>query len=77
VDADSARRLFRHANLRLLHLLAEESLDEVPFLCECDDPLCFESVVLSTAEFEQVCSEGGFLIVRGHTVAGVGRRETF
>ena len=77
MDADSARLLFRHANLRLLHLLAEESPDEIPFLCECDDPLCFESVVVSTAEFEQVCSDGRFLIVRGHTVAGVGRRESF
>jgi hypothetical protein len=69
VDADALANPFRHANLRLLALLPE-GLEDVPFLCECDDPACFAAVRLSSAEFEQTCSQGEFVIVRGHRLRG-------
>ena len=70
MDVDSPN-LFRHANLRLLALLPRKSFldDEVPFLCECDDPSCFGTVHLSVDEFERVCFEGGSVTLRGHPIA--------
>jgi hypothetical protein len=59
---------FRHANLRLLELVSREPLvEEIPFICECDDPGCFGTVQLSAAEFEQICVDGGFVTLRGHS----------
>jgi hypothetical protein len=71
VDAD-ATSLFRQANVRLLELVSRNrALVDVPFICECDDRCCFETVTLSAAEFEQVCVAGGFVTFRGHPVSGM------
>jgi hypothetical protein len=38
-----------------------------PLLCECADPDCFEAVMLSIAEYEQVRQHPSrFLLVAGH-----------
>jgi hypothetical protein len=39
----------------------------VPFLCECADPGCFEAVMLSLEEYEQVRAHPSrFVLVAGH-----------
>jgi hypothetical protein len=62
---------FRHANNRLLAVLADEPLGAaLPFICECDDPVCFGTIRLSAAEFREISLEGGFVAIQGHSVDG-------
>lgn len=62
--------VFRDANEHLertakhLHF---EGQYRVPFVCECGDPSCKESVMLSISEYEQIRSHPTwFLLVAGH-----------
>jgi hypothetical protein len=61
---------FRRSNERLeraAHSHRFDAADRVPFLCECADPDCFEAVMLSIAEYEQVRQHPSrFLLVAGH-----------
>jgi hypothetical protein len=38
----------------------------IGFLCECDDPNCFEAVPLTLDAYEGVCRSGHAVIVRSH-----------
>jgi hypothetical protein len=59
---------FAKANERIR--LTAESYDfgeSVPFLCECSEPTCFESVRLSLANYREARDgAGGFILVPGH-----------
>jgi hypothetical protein len=61
---------FRRSNERLERAALShrfESPDRLPFLCECADPGCFEAVMLSLAEYEQIRAHPRrFLLVSGH-----------
>jgi hypothetical protein len=61
---------FRTANDRLRgaalshHFLPDQG---VPFICECSDPECRETVMLSIADYERVRDHPAwFLLVAGH-----------
>ena len=68
VAANQSR--FRRSNERLERAALShrfEAGDRLPFLCECADPGCFEAVMLSIAEYEQVRAHPTrFLLVAGH-----------
>ena len=72
VAANQSR--FRRSNERLeaaarSHRFAPT--DRVPVLCECADPGCFEAVMLSLAEYEDVRSHPArFVLVAGHEEPG-------
>jgi len=78
LDADARGNPFRNANLRLLGALRSRGpVDEIPFICECDDRTCFRTVLLSAAGFEQLRAEGRFAILRPHPAGGaIDRPET-
>lgn len=61
---------FRRANERLERAALShrfETTDRLPFLCECADPGCFEAVMLSIAEYEEVRTHPRrFVLVAGH-----------
>jgi hypothetical protein len=42
----------------------------VPFLCECDDELCHEFVVVTLPDYERVRHERLILAAAGHPVQG-------
>lgn len=66
--ANQAR--FRRSNERLERAAYShrfQAADRLPFLCECGDPGCFEAVVLSIAEYEEVRAyPSRFVLVAGH-----------
>jgi hypothetical protein len=68
VAANQSR--FRRSNERLQRAAYShrfEPTDRVPFLCECADPGCFEAVMLSLEEYEQVRAHPArFVLVAGH-----------
>ena len=68
VAANQSR--FRRSNERLERAAFShrfEAGDRLPFLCECADPGCFEAVMLSIAEYEEVRTHPArFLVVAGH-----------
>lgn len=75
-EHESARRLaatqsrFRDANERLRRIAPGygfERGDRAPFICECADPDCFESVLLSLDEYDRVRAHPSrFVLVAGH-----------
>jgi hypothetical protein len=42
----------------------------IPFLCECDDELCHEFVVLPLLTFDRVRRDRDVLVADGHDVTG-------
>jgi hypothetical protein len=75
-DEARARKLamnqsrFRSANERIERLARSHHFDttqRVPFLCECADPTCRETVMLSLADYEAVRTHADrFFLVAGH-----------
>ena len=62
---------FRSANERIER--AAEGLDYAPFLCECADMGCTETVLLSIAEYEEIrANPRHFLNTPGHYPAAMG-----
>ena len=61
---------FRAANDRLRRIVTSygfEAEDRAPFICECADHGCFETVMLSLAEYDHVRSKPSwFVLVAGH-----------
>jgi hypothetical protein len=68
------QQLFRHANAGLERAAGRNDLDveALPFLCECPDDACMETVALSLATYDEVRSHPNrYFIVTGHqTIAG-------
>jgi hypothetical protein len=75
-DKQRARKLaanqstFRSANERMQRLAQSHRFDatqRVPFICECADPSCRETVMLSLADYEAVRAHANrFFLVAGH-----------
>jgi hypothetical protein len=67
--ADNQSR-FRTANERMERSALSHRFEPdqgVPFLCECADPSCYEIVMLSMEDYEQVRAHPSrFLVVAGH-----------
>jgi hypothetical protein len=65
---------FRDANERIERAAQSHRFDEnqgVPFLCECADPGCTETVMLSLADYEAVRAHPDrFFLIAGHEAAG-------
>jgi hypothetical protein len=64
---------FREANerIRAAELELEPPLDQVPYLCECDDVACREPIRLTALEYERVRGDGAtFAIAPGHSSRG-------
>ena len=60
---------FRQANeaIRATERELGPPLDRVPYLCECDDVDCRETVRLTAAEYERIRQDGAtFAVARGH-----------
>jgi hypothetical protein len=61
---------FRGANERMQRLARSHRFDatqRVPFVCECADPNCRETVMLSLADYEAVRAHAErFFLVAGH-----------
>jgi hypothetical protein len=61
---------FRSANERMQRQAVSHRFEPgqgVPFLCECADPNCYESVMLSLEQYTQVRAHPSrFLLVAGH-----------
>jgi hypothetical protein len=61
--------IFRRANERLLAAVSNHIDDtrQIPFLCECLDPVCRSTVQLTIEQFRELREEGiRFAIVTGH-----------
>jgi hypothetical protein len=69
-DAAVEQSRFRAANEWLLRIVASyrfEAEDRAPFICECADHGCFETVMLSLKEYERVrATPSRFVVVSGH-----------
>lgn len=64
---------FRDANERIRAAEVElgPPLEQVPYLCECDDVDCREMIRLAAREYERIRSDGAtFAIARGHSTQG-------
>ena len=64
---------FRDANERIreVHRELEPALERVPYLCECEEASCRETIRLTPAEYERVRSDPTwFVIVPGHPTSG-------
>jgi hypothetical protein len=65
--------IFRDANERIERAAQShrfEANQGVPFLCECADPRCSETVMLSLADYEAVRAHADrFFLVAGHEAA--------
>lgn len=64
---------FRNANerIRATEKELDPPLERVPYLCECDDVLCRETMQLTAAEYERIREDGAtFGILRGHSSDG-------
>lgn len=61
---------FRSANDRLRRIVSSyrfEAYDRAPFICECADPACFETVMLSLVDYDRVRAQPTwFLLAAGH-----------
>ena len=60
---------FRQANeeIRAAERRLHPPLERVPYLCECEDVNCRESIRLTAAEYERVREDGAtFAIAPGH-----------
>jgi hypothetical protein len=64
---------FRNANERIERAAEShhfEANQRVPFLCECADPSCTETVMLSLADYEAVRAHADrFFLIAGHEAA--------
>lgn len=61
--------VFRRANeqIRAAERKLDPPLERVPYLCECEDVRCQETVRLTAAEYERVREDGAtFAISPGH-----------
>lgn len=75
-DEARARKLalnqstFRSANERIERAAQShrfEASQGVPFICECADPTCYETVMLSLADYEAVRAHADrFFVASGH-----------
>jgi len=62
--------IFRAGNEALLRN-ADPTLDAIPFLCECADTHCLETVRLARAEYERVRENPRrFVVLPGHETLG-------
>ena len=64
---------FRRANevIRAAERELGPPLDRVPYLCECDDVDCRETIRLTAPEYERIRRDGAtFAIARGHHSEG-------
>jgi hypothetical protein len=64
---------FRDANeqIRAAELELDPPLDRVPYLCECDNVDCRETIPLTAPEYERIRADGAtFAIARGHPSEG-------
>jgi hypothetical protein len=58
---------FRDANERIEQAAEKHKVPRPPFLCECADPECTETIFMDLAEYESVRSRSvDFLVVPGH-----------
>jgi hypothetical protein len=60
---------FRQANeaIRTRERELDPPLDRVPYLCECDDVDCRETIRLTAPEYERIRQDGAtFAVARGH-----------
>jgi hypothetical protein len=71
-EAARNEAVFRDANELLdERRRALEIDDSVPYLCECEDPGCTQTVVLSPDEYERARSDARtFLVAPGHETDG-------
>jgi hypothetical protein len=61
--------LFRGANERLEDAVGDRVVNEqvIPFLCECPDEMCMDTVAITLSTYEAVRSKRNrFIIVSGH-----------
>jgi hypothetical protein len=66
------QKLFRTANAGLERAIAEKVSAErrIPFLCECSDEVCMETVAITLATYGEVRSHPKrFFIVTGHQMS--------
>ena len=64
---------FREANERIREAERElqPPLDHVPYVCECEDTACRQTIRLRREEYERVRSDPAwFVIVSGHPTSG-------
>jgi 23S rRNA A1618 N6-methylase RlmF len=60
-------KLFREVNERVAQIQKSFSGPDPEWVCECGDETCFEKVVVSIEEYEQVRRRGDwFVILPGH-----------
>jgi len=66
-----SQTIFRAGNEALL-TNADPELHEIPFLCECADEHCLETLRLARADYERVRAHPRrFVVLPGHETAGV------
>lgn len=58
--------MFREVNHRIRDVSGGWTDESVGFLCECDDPACTETVLLSTAVYDELLRNGHSVLVEGH-----------
>jgi hypothetical protein len=73
---------FRDANerIRATERQLDPPLEHVPYLCECDDVACRETIRLAAPEYERIREDGAtFAIAPGHSSDGevVERHEDY
>jgi hypothetical protein len=64
---------FREANerIRATELELDPPLERVPYLCECDDVECHDTMPLTAPEYERIRENGDiFGVLRGHRSEG-------
>lgn len=68
--AEMEQSRFRDANDRLRRIVPSfgfKAGDRAPFICECADPGCFETVMLNLEEYDHVrANPSWFVLVAGH-----------
>lgn len=70
IDASTVQARFRSGNERLRASATShrfEAEDSAPFVCECADPGCYESVMLTLADYDRVRRQPNwFVVAAGH-----------
>ena len=70
LDAAAEQSRFRATNERLRLIVTSygfEMADRAPFICECADHGCFETVMLSLLEYDRIRAKPTwFVVVAGH-----------
>jgi hypothetical protein len=67
-------KLFREVNERVAQIQGNFSGPDPEWVCECGDETCFEKVVVSIEEYEQVRQRGDLFVIRpGHEKPDVER----